>query len=613
MKRIVNKFKDDYLKFRRFLGTSKNDKDALLHFGYETCATRDSVTVLKPKKGRKQIIAMLDSVVVCASLTKNNKSFDLYPDYRFKSVYYKINLTPEKFPDLLEDSYIANVLLLRYLRKVNQNQTIKSWRLVVVTDKSQIYHNFPATFATDSEYEGATNVLDIDRFVESVVWDLPERRYPSKNKKCRPFEIYYPGLPNECYEYHPAIKAGSHFGDHTFVDGENDKMVAPRFYFPKRSIETNPFVFMGGFTNDNFMTTIGTYRNNVGSGVRTCVFFSDDGGRQWFNKYEFGDFGEYRYLKEIVKKEIIDFGNAIRFDKNLCDLTSLHVSKRIINTKSYEMIQEKCFNWIDDGIIDRMWLEDTIVCRTSKPHMFASGNIVAFYSNTQNDFEYSWMLTKRESIGNGPLFKVQVVSSNTFKIYEYAASATNPICCRHIHHINRQKDGWLIGTGEVYPNSWLIFLQNKEKDKFVNNSSNAKIKFKEYYLNSVETSIQRTIGAEFVDDDLLVYASDHPDLPLNSIAVNGHSFDRASLGIFIGKISESDNRTRFKCIYDSNEVGYFFKRINGIWIYGGQLGEVAISRNLNNWSVLHLDQTLRCYQGDSNSATVIDGIVFLIG
>ena len=55
------------------------------------------------------------------------------------------------------------------------------------------------------------------------------------------------------------------------------------------------------------------------------------------------------------------------------------------------------------------------------------------------------------------------------------------------------KDGWLIGTGEIYPNGWMLYFQMKEADSY--SEKHAWEEFEIFRLNSTRESVQRTLGA----------------------------------------------------------------------------------------------------------------------
>ena len=587
-----------------------NNRVDYRRYGYDKAVDATQISVFKPRRGRKPIVAVLDDVWVRASLSRNPHSFVLYPDSSHPSIKYRIKLKKRTFPDLLPHSRIANIVLLKYMRQVAEHTRVKSWRLVVFTEQGQVYHNFPAE---KPEMDGRFNRFDIVRFEESVVWDCEGRRFPSKEMQHQAYEQYVPNLPEECYQHHPPVRENG-FSDHKTVTRNGKVVVLSRFYFPSRSKNTNPFVYMGGFANDYQMTVIGTYQGNIEVGARECVFFSSDGGREWYNRYEFGDPGEYDYVHKQRGYRISNWGNPVLIpglnqSKNNA-ITDLRCTKRRINTA---FDQQTKFIWEPFVEIEKVYCDKTLTVKTVQKHQYADGDVVSIVGKC-NAEELEWAISEtvdEASCLHTKLFKAKVLDDYTFELYEYVANPDNNICCRHIHHINRQKDGWIIGTGEVYPNGWIVFIQQKECDYFNRNSCNASADFNIYRLTSSPDCVQRTIGLEFLDDERIVFASDHPTLARPEQTIGDAEISRSSTGVYIGDARAIDDFSKYKCVYGSPEVGYFFRKIDGVLVYGGQLGELAFSfDDGQTWKTYHMNQTLRCYMGSFADGFIIDGIVF---
>lgn len=582
-------------------------------FGYESCAKGENVQILKRKKMKSPILALLNNIAVVGNLNQSPRTVYLYPDINIKSIRFKITLNQRNFKGLIENSKIQNVMLLKYMRNVSSGIRKKAWRLVVITDKCQIFHNFPSM---GNEFEGTLHQSDIVTFEESVIWDAPGRKFPSKSKNCSEFEQYFPGLPEQSYSHHPSIQKAHAFGDHTYVSVHGQKVVVSRFYFPFREADSNPFSYMGGFTNDYHMTTIGSYCNNISKGARICIFFSSDGGRQWFNKYDFGDFGNDEFISKKRGYSTRNWGNPICLPDNFSySDPKLSVTKRNILVESYKDEQVKPFSWSAEVKIKTITQKDRLVVQTEAEHNLSTGDIVALTGDAEANETFSWMINNEideNGCGNGILFKAEVLTQDTFALYESISSPHNPICCRHVHHINRQKDGWVVGTGEVFPNGWLLYLQQKECDYFVKEACNAAVTPDVFRLNSVPSSVQRTLGVEFIADDVLLFASDHATLPQPMIPHGDMPFSHSSSGIYVGNIADIDDITSFRCIHRSCEVAYFFKKTNNLLVFGGQLGEVSLSADLGKtWTTFYVDSMLRRPLGGANNVSVIDDYIII--
>ncbi|MPM50779.1 hypothetical protein SDC9_97522 [bioreactor metagenome] len=369
------------------------------------------------------------------------------------------------------------------------------------------------------------------------------------------------------------------------------------------------------------MTLVGTYRSNTDVGVRTVIFASDDGGRQWYCKYEFGDFGEYAFQQGVGKGWGTNFGNAINSSIMVDDYKSLSFSlaKRIVNSpSSVDKEPKTLFKWSSDCDIVNITKESTAVVTTKNKHNLTTGNIIAIRSNNgyKKDSWY-WLLNNdvsEKSSGNGLLFKVDVIDDYSFKLYEYVSSPDNNITCRHIHHINRVKDGWIIGTGEVYPNGWLLYMQMKEADTFA--EKHAYDQFKVIRLNSSEQSVQRTLGLTLYDDkdSTIVYASDHDVLERGKVEMpvgRSETFERSSTGIFKGVLKNLDDISSFKVIYEAKEPAFFFKKLGSALVFSGQRGEFAVSfDNGDSWYQEQLDSPLIYYYGHNlNYYAISDYII----
>ena len=94
------------------------------------------------------------------------------------------------------------------------------------------------------------------------------------------------------------------------------------------------------------------------------------------------------------------------------------------------------------------------VVTTSIAHGLLTGNNIVIKDNansTNVSPDWDWMRNDSANDtlgGNGVLFKVEVVDATTFKLHDYVHSANNNIPCRHVHGINRIRDGFTIVTGE---------------------------------------------------------------------------------------------------------------------------------------------------------------------
>ncbi len=576
-------------------------------------------------KGGGKVLAAYGSMLLLQDFRDPNQMI-LYPYYAKHSIRYRIRLNSRTFPGLLKNSRVHRCLLLPYMRKVGVDQYIRSVRLVVITDKAQIYHNYPARHQA---YDGYSVSGDIVRFEESVVWDLPGRRYPSDNPQARGVERWYPNLPNECYHYHPLVNSdeafhdrygNGGFGKQTEVTNQGSLQMVSRFYIHSREPQSNPFHFIGTGDKEYKLSLLATYRSNVDTGVRTCIFASSDGGRQWFCKYEFSDFGEYEFMQVDSSRFGLNHGNAIvnqAYDRAYSG--GLRIWKRSLVVPSASNREPNEFlMWKNVGAVAALGGSSVLTLRTSKPHELHTGHIIALVGDSSVPETMRWMLNNdiaSNSAGNGLLFKVRVEDEYTISLFELVSSPDNPLPCRHIHHVNRQKDGWLIGTGEIYPNGWLLYFQMREADTFM--PVFAGDEFKIIRLNSTEASAQRTMGAILTDEDppCLIYASDHDLLERQRHTIaqgRSESIMRSSTGVFSCLLDEIDDRTNHKVCLEASEPCFYFQELDSLLVFSGQRGELGISFDKGKtWSKEHICAPIIQYQGNNAQRYYFDHCIIV--
>jgi len=491
------------------------------------------------------------------------------------SVTFNINT----FPDLLPFSSIEKILLLPWYRNPTQAVPNPGWRCCVITTKGQVYHNFPNRTPVSGLPDGTAQTGDINRWQESVVWDLPSRRLPSKTSNVFPYS-QNPALPDSCYMFFPALSQNNVYGNRGFGESTSQEVSGktvrfPRFYLHKRN--HNPLAFMSGFETSNTIQVIGTYNPNdaIGTSSRICVFATSDGGRQWYNKYEFASNMAAAYGNALIGNNIT--GTYVS--------NSFSLQKRNFNIPTATNKNPVDLFFYSPKIDIQSIVKSTaLVINTSIAHGLEPGDLIVIKKNQITSTNFDFLCNDNINTsngGNGKVWKVEVISSTSVKLYEYIHNPDSNIPVRHIHAINHMKDGFMVTTGEIYPQSWLVHLKLANSDIF--SPVNAYDNFPFIRLNSSRNSIQRTLGAFMMDDadHTIVYASDEASLyggELHSVPGRTNlSFSRSSTGIFKGKLADIDDFSKFTCIYEAEQTAVHFKEKNGMWIFGGQQAELVIS------------------------------------
>ncbi len=593
-------------------------------FNYTKKIETSQYAIYEPCRGGNKIIAAFGDMVLIQKY-RSPDQLTLYPFYSTNLIHYNICLNEKNFPGLIAGSSVLKCMLLPYMRVVGEDKFLKAIRLVIITDKAQIYHNFPAR---STDCDGFSQPGDIIRFEESVIWDIPGRKYPVNTPVAAETERYYPNLPDECYRYHPISNDDQNYKD-IYGNGGfpkqskvrlNDQDVnVSRFYIHKRTASANPFHYIGTGEAEYKMSLIATYRSNVDEGVRTCLFASTDGGRQWYCKYEFADYGDYDFAQGHGGLYGRNFGNPIQNENYSVVGENITIKKRILVVPSEKNKEPKeKFEWKNCGAIKAIEGKNKMIVHLKNPHGLSTGNIVALCGCESMATNMAWMLNNEVSeysSGNGLLFKVEVIDAESFFLYECVSSPDNNIPCRHIHHVNRIKDGWIIGTGEIYPNGWLLYFQMKQADTFTH--VHAYDEFPIIRLNSTENSAQRTMGAQISDKPIphLLYASDHDMLKRDEkrIAVDRTPvYSHNSTGVFDCRLDEIDDRNKHSLIFDASEPCFYFQRLSNIFVFCGQIGELGISNDGGvTWFRERIKEPIIHYYGCNGQRYYFDSCIII--
>ena len=606
----------------KLIGTRRAMKSNLRSFlGYKRIIDTEEYAVFEHPVKAASVVAAYGDIVV----KRRGNTLFYIPNVRTPFLNYRIELCDRNFPGLIKDSNFMQCLLLPYMRVVKRDTYVKDVRLCIFTDNGQIYHNKPARNKT---CEGFSKSGDSIKFEESVVWDLPGRKHPTPHNNVSECECYYPGLPNHCYSYTPCANSDSCYHDtygnggfekskEVFVGGE--VQLCSRFYRYSQTLQSNAFRFIGTGARNDKMNLIGTYCSNVEEGVRVCVFASSDGGRQWYCKYEFSDTGEYEFQQGHSNAWGTNFGNRIKIENDVdCTESNITICKRtVLLPETVDGTVKTRFKWNESGMVSKLQKGETVKVITQTPHSLTTGNIIALCSKKIKPHAIDWMLADgvdEDGNRNGFQFKIKVVDDYCFELYELVSSAKPTLPCRHIHHINTLKDGWIIGTGEISPNGWLLYLQQKKADTYAIVDASEELTIRR--INTEIDSVQRTMGAILNDSSAgdLIYASDHDTLERN--AVNDSSFSgisRSSIGVFVGKLDAIDNRNHFECVYDAIEPCYYFQKLDDMLVFTGQRGELAIcfDTDYKKWHHENLGCTVMYYYGCCHQYQIFNDYILL--
>ena len=581
-------------------GDIGSDSDYIADAGFTKIWGTDEVDVYQWKDNTiTKLGAVMDRVWVWYNASTIYISVD-----GIAGAKHEITFNSTNFPGLITGAAIQHIILLPYSRNPHvYRYGGGDWRLNVITTTGQVYHNKPShSQLEDLENEGQILTGDEYKFDESVIWELPERWTPVKTNSGDDATLiatgkyrYFPGYPDRCYEMHPAISHDNGYGNIGFpaTRTKGNKTFGRFFNLDYNNPQCNAMSFMGGFAWHEKMCMIGTYRNNAdSSGTRICVFLTNDGGRQWFCRYEFGSNGlGYKMDAQGNLSSLMGSGESTERHDIVFNAESPASGTYAIRDR-YQILpsaenKEPSKNWAygEQVTVASIVCDGThTVVTTTTPHNLKWKEVIYFDKLTQTDNDWDWIVNTGYtdiSAGDGVAFKAVVIDSTSFYLMGDPHNPFNPLGCRHIHSVDRCKDGYTISTGERYPNGgWILWMPCKEGDSYDFKGPWSDLEF--IRLNSTSTSVYRTLGTQILNDEdnNVVCGIDDSMIPLSDVVLptgRTATFQRGSQGVWKGKLTDIDDLTKFKNILPTPDVAYGFKVLNGVYIYVGQTHEIAVS------------------------------------
>jgi hypothetical protein len=494
-------------------------------------------------------------------------------------------------------------------------------RICVIFDNGQIYHNYPSCWddydflTMNSAKSGVPREEMFNKFDESVVWDIAGRKNPTNDMDLVATGAYYynPALPSRCYEFHPALNQANGYGNtvgfgatttkNPASNGEDIGLRARFFRVDMDSADCNSFSYMLGYVTRNNYTMIGTYRSNTSKPCRICVFGTQDGGRNWFNMYEFA--AQDRLKLGNSYSTPIGLNGIVLAQEGNASSGLYQVKRRtlIVPTAS-DKEPSSFFEYSTPvNISSIIGTSSAITVTTESAHGFSNGDavVIEFQDNVAADNRtFDWMVngsTTATTGGNGILFKVTSVTTNAFSLKLYVHNTETNLPVRHIHAMNRCKDGVSISCGETYPTGgWILYCpiwQSDGYDKYnvAKPSDNVFVR-----LNSTADSFARPLGCVIQQESDGTYCyigNDTATIPTNDVNMptgRTQSFKHNSAGMYKVKLEDIDDFKNKGIIkYNTPEVCYAFFDILNTKVYCGEFGALGLTKdNGESWESVQL-------------------------
>lgn len=516
--------------------------------------------------------------------------------YGYHGIRYDIPFTVDNVPSLQDGetiklAYLLPINLLYRNGRVGSKQGAS--RIVVFTNKGRILHNFPVRNAPPNPNS------DMFLFDESAVINLYQKWQPVNSKE----------LVDSSHKYFPVLKDydysqfnGRVAGTEGFVDHfGNGGLPVGKMYLQSHVVDKS--VTFSALTYSNIskgdkMTVFGNYNSSEGS--EPFVMATNDGGRTWYIQAWFACTDHYNYMR----------GGSI--DLTPITSTSSYVANSIrIGRKRFniptsvvkEPITPFVVNESDKSLVTNIsLLEGETVITLADDVDYDGSYPVVYFENVSADSEWDYIcnngFTADGEVNNGIFFRVKKIAPNQYQLFaDLGNQYEGDQVCRHIHAVNMTTSGVIISTGESYSDEsygggFLYYLQQNFRNG--GNVIALTSKLPIIRLTSAKEGVNRACGAYLFNDEIdptLLYVSDEAFETIENgkryATIEGRSvkINNTPAGIFIGKLSDIDDQSKFKCICESKVTILGLTEHHGHFVADGHVAPMMVSKNGYDWTI----------------------------
>lgn len=481
-------------------------------------------------------------------------------------------------------------------------------RIVVFTN-TRVFHNFPAR--SGSIFPNS----DVAVFDECRIYN-PEKRFLPVNDKAKAGGIwkYLPVLKQYDYDqWNGRVNGTTGFVD-TYGNGglpANTKLQD----IPVSGIQFWNRLTYSSMTKSDKYCAFGNY--NTVAGSEPLVMVTNNGGRDWYVKAYFSCVEDYDYMygSKIDLKPITDVSAFVASSLRLC-----HRKYNIPTAEAKEPAEPFTIPSDQKSLVTAIEYDSDgdLVVTLADNIDFGSGLPVVFFENVSAAEEWNYIcntgMNARGTTNTYIFFRAKKANAagNKYKIFydlgnSFAGNAGQDIynnqslICRHVHAVNAVEAGCLVSTGESYGTDhfeggflYLIEQNMKNGTNSINISAGSTMG-RVIRLCSAKEGVNRASGAFiFMDnaDPTLLYISDE------SFPIIGDTYKRyASIpdrtvkypatpaGIFVGKLSDIDDQTKFKCVCELPMTGIGLLQAHGHFGADGHNTSISFSKNGFDWTI----------------------------
>lgn len=474
-------------------------------------------------------------------------------------------------------------------------------RIVVFTN-SRIYHNFPQR-ATNTGSDTSTS--DIQMFDESSIITLKKWQPVNDKTKADAKHKYLPVLSEYNYNQFDGRVAGTT----GFVDTYNNGGLVTTLGRLWLDIPIDGVAYWNRLSYSNMVKgqkwcLFGNYNGAV-PGTEPIAIATNDGGRTWYEKAYFActDFYKNNYGSKINLKPITDVAAYVT--------ESLRMCRRRFNVPTPENKEPEVpfiINNEEKSLVTSFTTDaDGDVLVTLADNVAYDGKCpVVYFENVSANAEWDYICNTGftadgTTVNSGIFFRVIKVTDNTYKLFaDIGNQYEGDMVCRHIHAVNDIESGFLISTGESYCEDYFeggFIYHLKQTNKNIGNVISPTEAGDVLRLCSSYKGVNRACGAYLFSDNAdptLLYVSDEAfevgGAPIQtekryaSIPGRTKKVPITPGGIYVGKLSDIDDQSKYTCVCESHSV--FIGLLRSRNHYAALAGDgIMFSKDGFNWSM----------------------------
>lgn len=470
-----------------------------------------------------------------------------------------------------------------------------NWSRIVVFTNTRVFHNYPL--------RGNDNrpLSDLAFFDESTIYNYYEKRWQPVNDKNKADSThkYLPVLKDYDYnQFNGRVTGTTGFVD-TYGNGGLGQLGLLQDMLYEGKVFWNRLAY-SSMTKGPKWCTFGNYATDFGA--ESIVMSTNNGGRTWWAQAYFAatDFFNFMHGGRIDISPITSVaGSYISGSLKMCrkrfnvptDEVKEPLTPFVINNSDQALVTS--FEVDSDG--------NALVNLASDVDYDGVFPIVYFENVSASD-EWNYICNTGFSAdgetNNGIFFRVEKVTPTQYKLFADLGNPYNgDAVCRHIHAVNSVESGILVSTGESYSENWyeggFLYLL----PQVARNGSNATTPQQNPGLIRLSSSINgvnRCAGAFMfitAGSPTLLYASDEAfvikDNHKRYASIDGRTAKVPVTpgGIFIGKLSDIDDVTKFECVCPFQTTLIGLTENHGHFAADGHNNSVAFSKDGYKWNM----------------------------